>query len=72
MCNMGELPEGKLLLSVRDCVPILGVSRNLIYAACHRGELPTLRIGRRLLIPRRALEKLLSEAKPLNLTQACK
>ncbi len=69
---MGELPEEKLLLSVRDCVVILGVSRNLIYAACHRGELPTLRIGRRLLIPRRALEKLLSEPKPLNLTPARK
>ena len=40
----------------------LGVSRNAAYDAAKRGELPTIKIGRRLLVPRAALEALLNPA----------
>jgi len=59
----------RLLLNVRDVVRITGLSRNSVYGACARGELPVLKIGRRVLIPRRALEKLLGEAESPNLTK---
>jgi hypothetical protein len=41
-----------------------GLCRAGSYAAATRGEIPTLRIGRRLRVPIRALEKMLDEAKP--------
>lgn len=38
---------------------ILGIGRNQVYAAAANGEIPTIRIGKRILVPRAALEKLL-------------
>jgi len=60
--------EDKLTLSVREAAKVLGIGRNLCYDKCKSGELPVLRIGRRLLVPRSALLKLLADPKPLNLT----
>jgi excisionase family DNA binding protein len=40
----------------------LGISRNAAYQAARAGEIPTIRIGRRLLVPRVALERMLVEA----------
>jgi len=39
---------------------VLRISRGSAYEAAKRGEIPTIRIGRRLLVPTDALEKLLS------------
>jgi hypothetical protein len=39
-----------------------GLSRAAAYAAAERGELPTLRIGRLLRVPIRALEAMLDRA----------
>jgi len=38
----------------------LGISKNTAYEAAKRGEIPTVRIGRRLLVPIAALERLLN------------
>ena len=38
-------------MSVEDAAKLLGVSRGLAYDAARRGELPTIRLGRRLLVP---------------------
>lgn len=40
----------------------LGVGRNAAYEAARRGEIPTIRIGRRLLVPLAALERMLAGA----------
>jgi len=37
----------------------LGISRNSAYEAAARGDLPTVRIGRRILVPAAALERML-------------
>jgi excisionase family DNA binding protein len=37
----------------------LGVSRGSAYAAAKRGEIPTIRIGRLLLVPVAALDRML-------------
>ena len=39
-----------------------GLGRNASYAAAERGEIPTIRIGRLLRVPVRALEKMLDRA----------
>ena len=64
--------EDKLTLSVEEAAKVLGIGRNLCYDKCKSGEIPVIRIGRRLLVPRSALLKLLADPKPLNLTPAAK
>jgi excisionase family DNA binding protein len=55
--------EDKLTLSVEEAAKVLGIGRNLCYDRVKTGEIPAIRIGRRLLVPRRALEKLLEEGR---------
>lgn len=53
----------KRVLSVNDAANILGLSRASVYEAIRLGRIPHVRIGRRILIPRTALEQMLeSEA----------
>lgn len=53
----------EILASPTTTVPLagkaLGISRNAAYAAAGRGELPTLRFGRRLIVPTAALRRML-------------
>ena len=51
--------DGRLVLSVTEAAGMLGISRGLAYELVARGELPSLRLGRRIVVPRRALEALL-------------
>jgi excisionase family DNA binding protein len=44
-------PE-RLTLTVEESAVILGISRSEAYKAIQRGELPAIRIGRRVLVPR--------------------
>ena len=53
----------KLVLSVEEARQLMGLSRGLMYDALHRGEIPNVRVGRRILIPRAALQQML-EGKP--------
>jgi len=64
--------EEKLTLSVEETAKLLGIGRNLCYARIKTGEIPVIKIGRRLLVPRKALAKLLEEPRHLNLTPASK
>jgi len=61
-----------LVMSVEAAAKALHISRNLAYEAARDGRLPCIRIGRRLLVSRRALERLLEDPQPLNLTPAGK
>ena len=54
--------EQRLTMSVEEAGEALGVSRGLAYELVARGELPALRLGRRWVIPRRALEQMLERA----------
>lgn len=47
-------------VTVEQAGRILGIGRSSAFEACRRGEIPTLRIGKRLLVPIAALEKMLS------------
>jgi excisionase family DNA binding protein len=54
-------PADRLTYSVEEAALLLGVSRNSAYEAVRKGELPTVRLGRRILIPRSRLEALLDD-----------
>ena len=52
-------PEHRPLLTVAEVAEILGVTQVTVYARIHRGELPVLRFGRRMVVPTAALRRLL-------------
>src|SRR5438874_11596004 len=54
-----EAEHKSLTLSVGQAAKLLGISRAFAYELVARGELPSLRLGRRIVVPRRALEALL-------------
>ena len=45
----------RLALSVTEAAELLGISRALAYELVARGELPSVRLGRRVVVPRVAL-----------------
>jgi excisionase family DNA binding protein len=55
----------RLTLTIEETAKVLGIGRQLAYDRVKTGEIPVIKVGRRLLVPRRALEKLLEEPKPL-------
>lgn len=46
-------------VTVEEAAQMIGISRTSAYQAARTGELPTIRIGRRLLVPRHALARML-------------
>ena len=61
----GDTPKvaiEKRTFSVEEAAEFLGISRAGAYIAIRRGEIPHIRIGRSILIPRHALEQLLETA----------
>ena len=52
-------PYDKLTLTVTECARLLGISRGSAYEGIRRGEIPYISVGRRILVPRLALEQLL-------------
>lgn len=56
-----DSPEPSVL-TIEEAARSLRIGRNSAYEAARRGELPTIRIGRRLLVPRAALERMLEGA----------
>ena len=56
-------PE-RLTLSVEEAAAILRIRRAFAYEAVRRGEIPSIRIGRRVLVPHAALNRLLSATEP--------
>jgi hypothetical protein len=58
--------EAQLTITVPEAGKrYFGLSRDASYAAAQRGDIPTIRIGRLLRVPVRAMERLLDEPAPL-------
>ena len=49
------------VMTVEEAGKVLGLSRGSAYRSVRRGEIPSLRLGRRLLIPKPALEAMLQD-----------
>jgi excisionase family DNA binding protein len=60
-----ESIRGRAVLTVEEAGNLLGLARASAYASAARGELPTRRFGRRLLVPVPALLALLGATEPL-------
>ncbi len=54
--------EGRLVWTVEEAARLLGISRAHAYELVARGELPHLRFGRRVVVPKLAIETLLARA----------
>jgi excisionase family DNA binding protein len=59
--HRGMSMEKKLTISVLEMAQLLGISRMTAYVAVRNGTIPSLRIGRRVLISRAALDRWLAE-----------
>jgi excisionase family DNA binding protein len=46
---------------VEEAARVLGIGRSAAYLAAQRGDLPVIRIGRRYVVPRAALERMLDQ-----------
>ena len=54
------MDKEKLTLTVDEAAKCLGIGRNSAYEAIARGEIPVVKVGKRLLVPKAALEILLA------------
>jgi excisionase family DNA binding protein len=57
---MNEEQQTRGTITIIEAARRLGIGRNQAYEAAHRGEIPSIKIGKRLLVPKAALEKMLS------------
>ncbi len=53
-------PISRQTYTLEEVAKLLGVGRNQAYDAARRGQIPVLKIGRRLLVPRAALDRMLN------------
>ena len=54
--------EEKVVMTVEEAAEVLKISRPSAYQAVKKGEIPVVKIGRRLLVPTAALSKMLENA----------
>lgn len=52
----------RLTVSIVEAAHLLAIGRTLAYEAARRGDLRTIRVGRRVLVPVLAIEELLAQA----------
>jgi excisionase family DNA binding protein len=51
--------DDRLVFTVAEVAYLINVSRAFAYELVARGELPSIRLGRRIVVPRMGLQKLL-------------
>jgi excisionase family DNA binding protein len=59
-----------LTLTVVETAALLRISRNTAYALISQGRIPSIRLGKRVLIPRKALDTLLDVQQPPPVSEA--
>jgi excisionase family DNA binding protein len=52
------------VFTVEEAAQLLGISRSFAYEAVEHGDIPSMRIGRRILVPKAALRRFLESAAP--------
>lgn len=58
----GKLEELPHVLRVEQAASILGIGRNSAYRAISMGQIPSIKIGKRICVPRKAIERLIDKA----------
>ena len=54
--------DDKLTLTVPEAAALLGIGKSLAYDAIRRGEIPSIRVGHRFLVPVAALRLMMEQA----------
>ena len=62
MNEIRDFEQLLLTLSAEDVAAVLGISRTNAYALLHREDFPTLKIGKRLLVPKDRFIRWISES----------
>ena len=57
-------PRKRPTVTIEESGEILGIGRSSAYAAAKAGEIPTIRVGRRLLVPTAMLLSMLGMSMP--------
>lgn len=65
--NLDEIHNLPASMRVEEAAALLGISRGSAYEAARRGEIPTVRIGHRLLVPTARLLEMLGCAETRHL-----
>jgi len=63
------MEQERLTLTVEEAGELLGISRSLAYEMARTGALPTLRFGKRIVVPKKAVENMLDRSAP---SSACR
>lgn len=56
--------EERLVYTVPEAGALVGLGKQAAYEAAKNGSLPTVKFGRRIVVPKVALQRMLAEAKP--------
>lgn len=62
MLGMAKMIETRLTYTVEEAGKLVGIGRNQAYEAARKGDLPTIKFGKRILVPRVALTAMLAKA----------
>jgi excisionase family DNA binding protein len=55
--------DERLVLTVSEAASVLRLSRAFTYELVARGQLPSVRFGRRIMIPRAAIQRILDDSR---------
>ena len=59
--NTEDSPVKRRTMTVPQAGAVLGIGRTAAYQAAHTGEIPTIRIGNRIVVPLPAFERMLQQ-----------
>ena len=59
---MSTTNSSTVTMNVTEAANVLGISRSSAYECIRLGTIPSIRLGRRIVVPRRAVEELLESA----------
>ena len=59
--------KGTETITVEEAAKLIGINRKGVYDAVKRGEIPSLRFGKRIVIPRAAFERMFDKSMPATL-----
>jgi len=54
----------RLTYTVTEAAKLLGIGRTAAYVAARTGQIPAIKLGKRILVPREALRELLGRPSP--------
>lgn len=57
-----QMTEERLTVTVSEAAKMLGIARGTAYEQCKAGAIPHLKFGKKVVVPRKAIERMLDAA----------